>query len=105
MLIDHESKSIDLNELTSCANKADNVQMARQREIIRYTPLVGDISASGWKVTLTPIQVCALGDIDNDTRKTFSKSWSERDSLASFARSSRESLFLPRTVLSLEDAT
>ena len=47
--------------------------MARQRKIVRYTPLVGDISASGWKVTLTPIQVCALGDIDGDTRKAFSK--------------------------------
>ena len=73
VLIDHESKAMELYELTSCADKAENTRMARQRKIVRYTPLVGDISASGWKVTLTPIQVCALGDIDGDTRKAFNK--------------------------------
>ena len=73
VLIDQDSKTIDLYELTSCADKAENIRMARQRKIIRYTPLVGDICASGWKATITPIQVCALGDIDSDTRRTFNK--------------------------------
>ena len=78
VLIDQDSKTIDLYRLTSCADKAENIRMARQRKIIRYTPLVGDICASGWKATITPIQVCALGDIDSDTQRTFNKTDREK---------------------------
>ena len=73
VLIDRESKTIELYELTSCADKAENIRKARERKIIRYSALVGDVSALGWKVVLTPFQVCALGDIDGDSRKLFTK--------------------------------
>ena len=73
VLVDSESKCIALYELTSCADKAENIRKARERKINRYSALVGDLVVSGWNATLTPIQVCALGDIDGETRTAFNK--------------------------------
>ena len=40
VLIDSDAKSIELYELTSCADKAENIRKARERKILRYSSLV-----------------------------------------------------------------
>ena len=104
VLIDRESKTIELYELTSCADKAENIRKARERKIIRYSALVGDVSALGWKVNLTPFQVCALGDIDGDSRKLFTK-LSARTLLERCARNSLRLRLLRLTAFSIVGAT
>ena len=80
VLMDTEAKTIELYELTSCADKAENIRKARERKIHRYSRLVLDMEAAGWKASITPIQVCALGNIDTESRKTFAKLLGKRSS-------------------------
>ena len=80
VLADVEAKSIELYELTSCADKAENIRKARERKIRRYSRLIVDMEAAGWNASIIPIQVCALGNIDSDSRATFTKLFGKRGS-------------------------
>jgi len=73
VLIDSENKAIHLRELTCCADRDANIKKARIRKMKRYQGLQSDInrSPSPWKATLETWEVCTLGNIPSETRKSF----------------------------------
>lgn len=70
VLIDPITDDIELFDLTSCADREENINGARIRKSTKYAPLVADLEQSGHKASFTPFEVCSLGNIRSDTRKT-----------------------------------
>ena len=73
VLIDKDTGDVDLYELTCPGDRQPNIDGARIRKRDRYAALVSDIAATGVKASITPFEVCALGNIRTDSRKTLSK--------------------------------
>ena len=73
VLLDPLTEDIELYDLTSCADREENINGARVRKSTKYAPLVADLENSGRKASFTPFEVCSLGNIRSDSRKTLAK--------------------------------
>ena len=71
VLIDEETGKIELFDLTSCADRDSNIKNARIRKSNKYATLVSDIGDN--RATFTPFEVCSLGNIADESRKTLRK--------------------------------
>ena len=70
LAIDPVSAEVNLCDLTSCADRQENIDKARVRKSSKYAALVSDIAATGVNAAFTPFEVCALGNIRGDSRAT-----------------------------------
>ena len=70
VLSDEETGDIEIFDLTSCADREHNSNEARVFKQRKYAPLIADIKATGRKAKFSPFEVCALGNIRADSKKT-----------------------------------
>ena len=70
VLIDEETGDMEIFDLTSCADREHNINEARVFKQRKYAPLIADIKATGRKAKFSPFEVCALGNIRADSKKT-----------------------------------
>ena len=71
VLIDDETGKIELFDLTSCADRDSNIKNARSFKSNKYASLVADIGVE--RASFTPFEVCSLGNIAAESRKTLRK--------------------------------
>ena len=72
VLIDPLNEDMNILELTSCADREENINNARVLKSNKYAALVADL-ASDRSVTLSTFEVCALGNIRADSRAVLAK--------------------------------
>ena len=70
VLIDEETGDMEIFDLTSCADREHSISEARIFMQRKYAPLIADIKATGRKAKFSPFEVCALGNIRADSKKT-----------------------------------
>ena len=71
VMIDEKSGEIELFELTSCADKLENIANAQSRKYERYKELSSAINGlDNYSCKLSCFEVCALGNIPDHARKT-----------------------------------
>ena len=70
VLIDEVTGDMEIFDLTSCADRERNINEARVFKQRKYAPLVADIRATGRKAEFISFEVCSLGNIRSDSKKT-----------------------------------
>ena len=65
VLIEEKTNSVELFELTNCADSKENIQGAQNRKHMRYRELKNDLNAS-----LKCFEVCALRNMPKHARET-----------------------------------
>jgi len=70
LLYVEETSDMELFDLTRCADRDANINNARLRKQQKHASLIADIRATGRKVEFFPFEVCSLGNIRVDSKKT-----------------------------------
>ena len=75
--------------MTSCADREANIDEAQKYKRKRYKDLVTDIDCSGRQATFEPFEVCALGNIRSDSRKTLARMVGKKSAKSMFKNLSK----------------